>query len=82
VSRKACQILTKTPSPSHSVSRRQQVLGEGYCSGRSRQRAPLLRTHNIPSRQARSSAAGRPPRGERLRSGRVTVWPVHPWRVL
>jgi len=38
-SRKACQIATSTPSPSHSTSRLQQVLGEGYRSGRSRQRA-------------------------------------------
>ena len=70
VSRKACQIVTSTPSPSHSVNRRQQVLGEGYRSGKSRQRAPLRSTHKIPSRQARSSAGGRPPRGERLRLGR------------
>lgn len=69
-SRKACQMASSTPSPSHSVSRRQHVLGEGYRSGRSRQRAPLRSTHKIPSRQARSSAGGRPPRGERLCSGR------------
>jgi hypothetical protein len=69
VSRKACQISTSTPSPSHSTNRRQQVLGEGYRSGKSRQRAPLRSTHKIPSKQARSSAGGRPPRGDRLRFG-------------
>src|SRR5262249_45073451 len=61
VSRKACQIFTSTPSPSHSTNRRQHVLGDGYRSGKSRQRAPLRRTHKIPSKHARSSAGGRPP---------------------
>ncbi len=70
VSRKACQISTSTPSPSHSINRRQHVLGEGYRSGKSRQRAPLRSTHKIPSKHARSSAGGRPPRRDRLRWGR------------
>ena len=39
VSRKACQIVTKTSSHSHSTNRRQHVLGDGYRSGKSRQRA-------------------------------------------
>jgi hypothetical protein len=34
VSRKACQILTSTSSPSHSTSRRQHVLGDGVPLGR------------------------------------------------
>ena len=33
VSRKACQISTSTSSPSHSTSRRQQVLGDGISLG-------------------------------------------------
>ena len=69
VSRKACQISTRMPSPSHSTNRRQQVLGEGYRSGKSRQRAPLRSTHRMPSKQVRLSAGGRPPRGDRFRFG-------------
>jgi hypothetical protein len=45
------------------------VLGDGYRSGKSRQRAPLRSTHRIPSKHARSSAGGRPPRGDRFRFG-------------
>ena len=77
VSRKACQILTSTPSPSHSTSRRQHVLGDGYRSGRSRQRAPLRSTHRMPSKQARSSTGGRPPLADRLRSGRCGAIRFH-----
>lgn len=77
VSRKACQILTSTPSPSHSTSRRQHVLGDGYRSGRSRQRAPLRSTHKMPSKQARSAAGGRPPFTDRLRSGRYSLIRSH-----
>jgi hypothetical protein len=69
VSRKDCQISTSTPSPSHSTNLRQQVLGDGYRSGKSRQRAPQRNTHKIPSKHARSSAGGRPPRADRLRFG-------------
>lgn len=69
-SRKECQISIRTPAVSHSTIRRQQVLGEGKRpSGKSLQRAPLLSTHSIPSRQARSSAGGRPPRGDLGRTG-------------
>lgn len=69
VSRKECQILTSTSSPSHSTSRRQHVLGDGYRSGKSRQRAPLRNTHKMPSKHARSSAGGRPPLADRFRLG-------------
>ncbi len=65
----ACHISMKTPASSHSCNRRQQVLAEGYLSGRSLQRAPLLQTHRMPSKQSRSSAGGRSPRGDRTRSG-------------
>jgi hypothetical protein len=67
-SRNPCQISTSTPSSSHSTNRRQQVLGEEYRSGKSHRRAPL-RTHKVPTRQARSSAGGRPPRKDPFRSG-------------
>jgi len=79
VSRKACQIFTSTPSPSHSTNRRQQVLGDGYRSGKSRQRAPLRSTHKMPSKHARSSAGGRPPRGDRLRLGMHGLILSHCW---
>src|ERR1700678_4409188 len=43
----------KIPDTGHSWSRRQQVAGEGKCVGKSFQRAPLINTQRIPSRQAR-----------------------------
>jgi hypothetical protein len=54
------QIFNHTPRSSHSRSRRQQVLAEGYSLGRSRQRAPLRKTHRMPSSTRRGSAGGRP----------------------
>jgi hypothetical protein len=36
------------------------VLGLGYSGGRSRQRAPVLSTHKMPSSTLRLSAHGRP----------------------
>ena len=65
----AFHISTKTPASSHPCSRRQQVLAEGYLSGRSLQRAPLLQTHRMPSKQSRSHAGGRPPRRDFARVG-------------
>lgn len=62
-SMKACHISRKTPASSHSTNLRQHVLGEGNLSGKSFHRAPLLRTHKMPSKQLRSSARGRPPLG-------------------
>src|SRR5690606_38715944 len=58
---KLCHTLSQTPCSSQSRKRRQQVLGEGYCGGKSRQRAPVFKTHKIPSITARLSAGGRPP---------------------
>ena len=58
------QSVSHKSSSSQSRNRRQQVLALGYSLGRSRQRAPLRRTHKIPSKTALSSARGRPnPRG-------------------
>jgi hypothetical protein len=48
------------PFSSHSANRRQHVAGDGYPEGRSFQRAPLLRTHNIPSKQRRFEIRLRP----------------------
>ncbi len=49
-----------TSCSSHSFNRRQQVAGEGYCSGRNLQAAPVCNTQRMPSRQARLHAHGRP----------------------
>src|SRR5205085_7077897 len=54
------QILSQVPSSSQRRKRRQQVLGLGYLSGKSFQRAPVLRIQRMPSRTSRSSAQGRP----------------------
>lgn len=67
--RKVRQRVSHTSASSHSASRRQQVAGLGYWSGRSRQRAPVRKTQRMPSKQARSAAPGRPPRGLRLGGG-------------
>jgi len=44
----------------HSFSRRQQVAGDGYLSGKNLHAAPVCNTHRMPSRQARLEAHGRP----------------------
>ena len=63
--KKARQVLSHTSASCHSCNRRQQVLAEGYPRGRSLQRAPLRKTHRIPSNTARSGMRVRPPFGER-----------------
>ena len=67
--RKARHISSSTPVSCQSLRRRQQVEGWGYRSGRSFHLAPVLRIQRIPSKQARSSAGGRPPLGLGPRSG-------------
>lgn len=59
--RNARQIFNQTPRSSQSRSRRQHVEGWGNFSGKSCQRAPLLRIHRIPSSTRRFSIHGRPP---------------------
>jgi len=54
------QIWSHTSRSSQCRSRRQHVLGLGYSLGKSRQRAPVLSTHRIPSSTWRLSAQGRP----------------------
>ncbi len=54
------QASSHTPCSSHSFSRRQQVAGEGYLSGKNLHAAPVCNTHRMPSRQARLDAHGRP----------------------
>lgn len=53
--------VLKTPDVAHSCSRRQQVLGEGKCLGKSFQRAPLCKIHKMPSKHGRDATRGRPP---------------------
>ena len=59
--KKVRQIFSQTPCSSQSRSRRQQVEGWGYFSGRSCQRAPLRRIHKMPSNTRRLAIHGRPP---------------------
>ena len=68
-SRKVRHIVSQTPVSSHCFSRRQQVLGDGYWSGKSLQRAPLRRTQRIPSKTGRFGMGLGPPFGEALGSG-------------
>ena len=56
----ARQASSQTSCSSHCRSRRQQVAGDGYLSGRNRHAAPVHSTQRIPSRQARLDAHGRP----------------------
>src|SRR5215210_5196414 len=62
--RNARQIESHTPASSHSRSRRQQVVADGYSCGRSFHRAPLRSTQRIPSITSRSSIRRRPPCGD------------------
>jgi hypothetical protein len=65
-----CQAASQIPSSSHIRSQRQQVEPSGYCSGRSRHRAPVRKTQKMPSKQDRFDAHGRPrPSLRRLGSG-------------
>ena len=45
---------------SHCFSRRQQVAGDGYLSGRKRHAGPVRSTHKMPSRYSRFDTHGRP----------------------
>ena len=69
-SRNARHIANHVPSTSHCRNRRQQVDPLGYPSGRSRHRAPVFRTHRIPSTTSRWLTRGRPPLRERRLRGR------------
>lgn len=64
--------LSHAPTLSQYCKRRQQVLGDGKCGGKSFQRAPLRSTHKIPSKQRRLSIGLGPPQprgiGGRYRS--------------
>lgn len=64
----ARQASSQTPCSSHCFSRRQQVAGDGYFSGRNRHAAPVQSTQRMPSRQSLFDAQGRP-RWSRRRLG-------------
>jgi hypothetical protein len=57
-------IFSQTPCASHCCNRRQQVLADGYRSGRSFHRAPLRKTQIIPSKTSRLLRGLRPPWGD------------------
>jgi hypothetical protein len=68
--RKARQALSQRSWSSQSRRRRQHVLGDGYCWGRSFQRAPLRSIHKMPSKQGRCGIGFGPPQGDALGSGK------------
>ena len=57
------QATCQTSDSVHCRCRRQQVVAEGKCLGRSFHRAPLRSIQRIPSTQPRDAATGRPPLG-------------------
>lgn len=67
--RNARHSASSVPSSSHWRSRRQQVVELPYWGGSAFHGAPVHRIHRMPSKHARGSAGGRPPRGLRLRRG-------------
>ena len=64
-----CHAFSKVPSSSHCHNRRQQVAGEGYSRGISFHRAPLRKSHKIPSNTGRLGIGLGPPLGEAFGSG-------------
>ena len=68
--RKERHALSHTSCPSHSRNLRQHVVGEGKLSGRSFHRAPLRRTHRIPSKTSRLGMGFGPPRADALGGGK------------
>lgn len=56
----ALSARASRPERFHAWKRRWHVAGEGYRSGRSCQRAPVLSTQSTPSRTSRSGMRGRP----------------------
>lgn len=61
-SARALSMRAHSPERFHAWKRRWHVAGEGYRSGRSRQRAPVFITQRMPSMTRRSSRRGRPRR--------------------
>jgi hypothetical protein len=65
------------PSASQSRSRRQHVVGLPYRRGNSLHGAPVHKIQRIPSKHWRSSARGRPPRGDGRFPGRCARTAAH-----
>jgi hypothetical protein len=63
------QIFSQTPCSSHCCNRRQQVLADGYRSGRSFHLAPLRKTQTMPSKTSRLLRGLRPPLGDCVWTG-------------
>jgi hypothetical protein len=57
----ARHAFNRTPASSHICNRRQHVLAEGKCLGKSFQRAPLRKTQSTPSKQGRLGTGFWPP---------------------
>ncbi len=55
------QAFWNRPASVQAFNRRQQVLGDGKCFGKSFQRAPVRSIHRMPSRHGRGGICGRPP---------------------
>ena len=68
--KKARQMRSQTPCSSQSRSRRQHVLADEYCLGRSFHRAPERSTQRIPSNTLRLSTGFGPPLADRLNVGK------------
>jgi hypothetical protein len=68
--RNARHNFRSTPLSSHSLSRRQQVLGLPYRRGSSLHGAPVQRIQRMPSKQRRLLTRGRPPLGRGFGGGR------------
>ena len=62
-------ILSQMSCSSHCCNRRQQVLADGYRSGKSFHRAPLRNTQMMPSKTSRLLRGLRPPLGDCLWTG-------------
>jgi len=58
------QASWNAPDAVHCFNRLQHVLGDGKCVGKSCHRAPVFKTHKMPSMQGRGGTRGRPPFGE------------------
>lgn len=67
--RKVRQTRNQTSCSSQSCNRRQHVLGEGYCLGKSCQRAPVRSIHRMPSNTGRFPTGLRPPLRDLLNLG-------------
>ena len=71
------QARSQAPLLVQSRRRRQHVLPEGNDGGRSFQRAPVCSTQQMPSKQARDGAGGRPPSDDASGSGKRSAISDH-----